>query len=229
MRYVVKRRQSTKKWDNAFQILGVAPDSTDSHVKATYKKLMQKNHPDRAATEEDRYVREKVAIQLNDAYEKIQTAAQRATYNPDPRMAEVAANVMSVFEKALADLLEVGDRNFRFVNKGSIFDVVKETFDQIQQMRFQRILALKAINKKLKRLEKKITKHGQNGIEMTDPFIAHVRNHRASNLMDIKSCYAHIEMSFMAIDYIEGYDTEFVAPQTESSGIASFYLTQQGN
>lgn len=36
--------------DDAYKILGISPAATDDEVRATYRKLALKHHPDRVAT-----------------------------------------------------------------------------------------------------------------------------------------------------------------------------------
>ena len=57
-------------------MLGVRPDATDDEVRAAYRKLALKHHPDRVATlgEDIRRAAEKKLQEINDAKERIYKA-----------------------------------------------------------------------------------------------------------------------------------------------------------
>lgn len=59
--------------DAAYKVMGVAPTATDDEVKAAYRKLALKNHPDRVATlgEDVRKAAEKKLKEINAAKETI--------------------------------------------------------------------------------------------------------------------------------------------------------------
>ena len=62
--------------DDAYDVLGVSPDATDDEVRAAYRKLALKHHPDRVAAlgEDIRRAAEKKFQEINDAKERIYKA-----------------------------------------------------------------------------------------------------------------------------------------------------------
>ena len=58
---------------DAYEVLGITPEATDSEVRAAYRKLALAHHPDRVATlgEDVRQAAEKKFQQINNAKERI--------------------------------------------------------------------------------------------------------------------------------------------------------------
>ncbi len=59
--------------EDAYKVLGISPTATDDEVKAAYRKMALKHHPDRVATlgEDIRKAAEKKFQDINDAKERI--------------------------------------------------------------------------------------------------------------------------------------------------------------
>ena len=62
--------------DAAYKVLGVSPDATDEEIKAAYRKMALKHHPDRVATlgEDVKKAAEKKFQEINNAKELIYKA-----------------------------------------------------------------------------------------------------------------------------------------------------------
>lgn len=65
--------KNTSNIEDAYKVLGIQPSATDDEVKAAYRKMALKHHPDRVATlgEDIRKAAEKKFQQINDAKERI--------------------------------------------------------------------------------------------------------------------------------------------------------------
>ena len=66
----------TDTLEAAYKVLEISPSATDDEVKAAYRKLAMKHHPDRVASlgEDVRKAAEEKFRQLNEAKEKIYKA-----------------------------------------------------------------------------------------------------------------------------------------------------------
>ena len=62
--------------EDAYKVLGIPPSATDDEVKAAYRKMALKHHPDRVSTlgEDIRKAAEKKFQEINDAKERIYKA-----------------------------------------------------------------------------------------------------------------------------------------------------------
>jgi DnaJ-class molecular chaperone with C-terminal Zn finger domain len=69
-----------------YQVLGVKRGASEEEVKAAYRRLILKFHPDRFKTEEAKLFAEAITEKLNEAYKKIR----------EPQKAEVKQEVVSV-------------------------------------------------------------------------------------------------------------------------------------
>ena len=69
-------RSSKNDLEAAYKVLGISPSATDDEVKAAYRQMALKHHPDRVATLGDdvRKAAEKKFQEINDAKDKIYKA-----------------------------------------------------------------------------------------------------------------------------------------------------------
>jgi DnaJ like chaperone protein len=69
-------RDGVSNLDAAYKVLGLTNDATDDEVKAAYRKMALKHHPDRVATlgEDVRKAAEKKFQEINEAKEQIYKA-----------------------------------------------------------------------------------------------------------------------------------------------------------
>lgn len=67
---------STGSLDNAYRVLGISPDASNDEVKAAYRKMALKHHPDKVAAlgEDVRRAAEKKFQEINDAKDRIYKA-----------------------------------------------------------------------------------------------------------------------------------------------------------
>jgi DnaJ like chaperone protein len=70
------RNASKGSLDDAYKVLGISKDATDDEVKAAYRKMALKHHPDRVATLGDdvKKAAEKKFKEINEAKERIYKA-----------------------------------------------------------------------------------------------------------------------------------------------------------
>lgn len=67
------RPDSKESIEEAYKVLGISPSATDDEVKAAYRQMALKHHPDRVSTLGDdiRKAAEKKFQEINDAKERI--------------------------------------------------------------------------------------------------------------------------------------------------------------
>lgn len=74
---------SGQQLDDAYKVLGVSPNASDTDIKRTYRKLMSENHPDKMAgrgmPESMREMAEERTRDISHAYDVIKTARKQAS------------------------------------------------------------------------------------------------------------------------------------------------------
>ncbi|QEM80146.1 co-chaperone DjlA [Halomonas binhaiensis] len=74
--------ESQSSLDDAYKVLGLGPDASDSELKRAYRKLMSENHPDKLASrglpESMREVAEARTVEIGNAYQRIRQARGQA-------------------------------------------------------------------------------------------------------------------------------------------------------
>ena len=68
------------KGDNPYDVLGIAKRATAAEIKAAYRKLALKHHPDKQRTEEQRAVAHAVFTKISNAYEILNDEKRRREY-----------------------------------------------------------------------------------------------------------------------------------------------------
>lgn len=75
-----------KQLEDAYKVLGVSPDVSDSELKRAYRKLMSENHPDKLAgrgmPESMREMAEEKTQEISHAYDLIKSAREQGATNP---------------------------------------------------------------------------------------------------------------------------------------------------
>lgn len=67
--------------DDAYQVLGVSREATESEIKKAYRKLALKHHPDKQTSEESRKQATDVFVKISNAYEILSDPKQRQEYD----------------------------------------------------------------------------------------------------------------------------------------------------
>ena len=73
---IVERQEFYARKEDAYKVLEITPDVTDAEVRAAYRRLALKHHPDKVATlgEDIRRAAEEKLQEINDAKERIYKA-----------------------------------------------------------------------------------------------------------------------------------------------------------
>lgn len=123
---------------NLYEILGVAKDATAKEIKTAYKKLAQRNHPDKGGDPE-------LFAEIAMAYETLGNNKKRNNYDITGSVKDlsktVEANVESLFESAIEN------------NTGG--NIIKSCIDQVEMTRDKIKRTQEKIKKEIERYESK--------------------------------------------------------------------------
>mmetsp|Transcript_13871 Transcript_13871/g.32372 ORF Transcript_13871/g.32372 Transcript_13871/m.32372 type:complete len:318 (+) Transcript_13871:194-1147(+) len=67
--------------DDAYEVLGVAKDATESEIKKAYRKLALKHHPDKQTTDASRKEASEIFAKISNAYEILSDKQKRQEYD----------------------------------------------------------------------------------------------------------------------------------------------------
>lgn len=73
--------------DDAYEVLGVSKDATESEIKKAYRKLALKHHPDKQTSEDSRKKASESFAKISNAYEILSDPQQRREYDHRDRFA----------------------------------------------------------------------------------------------------------------------------------------------
>lgn len=191
-----------------YEILGVAKDATKEEIKAAYRKLARKYHPDREGGDKERFQ------ELQRAYMTLYDNRARKKYDETgedggtirPTMTQLAyENLAALFTGVLTE-------NINNIHKLDIMDFMRSQVNSVmakpeasKKKAEKRVAQLQTVSKKLRRKSKGRRKHPPIMENVIAEQIRMTRN-------EISILKEDIKMYKLMIDLLDDYDYEFDAP-----------------
>lgn len=170
--------------DNAFSVLGAAPDASQDEIKACYHRLIKLWHPDKFQNPLEQEQAQEKMISLNQAYERalkiVRARPLQSSYIPSneaKRSARACLNEKKP-ESALRQLMRSEDRDFEWYEIKGLIMLEFKQFEGAHQS-FREAIKLEPENKRLRELALKaallVKKHNKLPYKIADKLSHYIK------------------------------------------------------